>query len=284
MSIKRLDGDRARFYEVREGVWYKSYTTVLSMMPTSPFFIKWLKDHTAEEAEQLMTDAGLQGSKVHHAIDLILNGEVIFPSGFSKEQIDKEGLHEEELKKYLKKPFTKNEDKLMRGFINFYNDYKVKKIRSEFTVYSDKIRCAGTVDFFGTMELPEDGKKVRKLTVKQLAAGKIQEEQPRKKYNVIIDWKTGKGVYESHYRQVAGYYMALREMIKKKILVTIPNPQKVFLLHLGVNKVGYKLVEVTDIKEQYKRFCRVNDEWEDANPNAVPDSEYQYLESYKLLN
>jgi len=277
----RIDAKNGRFYEIKEGIFYKSYTTVLSMMPTSPFFVKWLKTHTEEEVAQIFNDRGKTGSKIHHTIDLVLKKQEILPSGFTDDQIDIAVLSEPDLVNYLKKSFTETEDFMMKGFFNFLHDYQITTLQTEFTVWDDNIRCAGTVDFYGKINLPVDGKKVRRLTAKQIAKGKIQEEQPRKDYFAIIDWKTGSGIYESHYRQVAGYFKALCSMIKSKV-VKYKKPQKAFLLHLGVNKSGYKLVEVEDINTQYKRFRRVNDEWEDANPDAKPSPSYEFMTSYKI--
>jgi hypothetical protein len=248
-----------RFYEVADGIWYKSYTTVLSYMPTSPFFIKWLKDHTAEESESLLEDAGLQGSKVHHTIELMLKGDIVEPSGMTKENINGLLLHEKKLITYLRQEYTEKEDKMIRGFINFWNDYAAETIKSEFTVYSDEVKCAGTCDWVGNIKLGLDGKKEI----------------------VVVDWKTGKGVYDSHHRQVAAYFYAIKEMITKKI-IKIKEPTRGFLLHLKTTKKGYDLIEVKNIEEQYSRFKNVNREWDWANPNAKPKKDYEFLNNYEI--
>lgn len=269
MIIRKIHNDDARWYEISEGVWYKSFTSVLSMMPAAPFFIKWLKEHTKEESEQLLNDAGLKGSKVHHTIDVVLKGDKVSPEGWTQEQING-NVFEEKLANYLRKPFTKEEDKCMRGFFNFCKDYDFKLLQSEMTVWSDKIKCAGTLDAYAEISIPEDGKRL---------TGKNKDN--KKVYTAVIDWKTGKGLYESHNRQVAGYFYALKEMIRKK-LVKVKHPKKAVLVQLGVNKCGYKVVILEDVKKSYKRFLRVNDEWNDEHPNPSPGYEYEYMDIFAL--
>ena len=268
IKMKRMDGrDGNRFYEVRADVYYPSYTTVLQAMPMAPFLVKWLKDKTASESSRLLKMAGLKGSKIHHTIELILIGQEVSPFGISDEQIKKLDLSESELVAYLKAPFTEDEDMMLRGFLNFCKDYKPKTVLQEFTVYSDKLKCAGTCDWIGTIELTKKNKKTGKEnTYHEL---------------VIIDWKTGKGIYPSHSRQIAGYYYAVKEMIKKKLIKT-KMPKQAFLLHLKTTKKGYELVKVDDLAKEYKKMCRVKDEWDDMNPNARPDKGHEYMEYYSL--
>ena len=268
--MNRHDTDFGRFYEIEENVFYKSYTTVLSCMPASPWFIKWLKEHTKEEADELLYDAGMMGTKCHHAIDLVNRGQVVSAIGITDEQIKILGLAEAELVEYLKRPFTKDEDRKMRGYLNWHAEYKPIVYAQEMIVWDDNVKCAGTLDFLGTIEM-------KKVT----GRGKTKKE---KKYRetVIIDWKTGKNLYESYNRQTSGYFYAVLNMIKKKILLPTWKPKRVFLLQLGVNKCGYKFQEVGDIKKAFKSFKRTNEEWEEQNPNASPRNEYQMLTEYKV--
>ena len=268
--MNRRDTDFGRFYEIEEGVFYKSYTTVLSCMPTSPWLIKWLKEHTKEESEELLYDAGMMGTKVHHTIDLINRGLIVSSMGVTQEQLDILGLKEKILCDYLKLPFSKEEDKKMRGYLNWYIEYKPIVYAQEMIVWDNKIKCAGTLDFLGTVEL----KKV-------VGRGKEKKEKVYRE-KVIIDWKTGKGLYESYDRQTAGYFYAVLDMIKHKTLKKECKPKRVFLLQLGVNKCGYKFQEVVDIKKAFKNFKRTNEEWEEQNPNSHPRNEYQILNEYKV--
>lgn len=268
--MKRHDTDFGRFYEIEENIFYKSYTTVLSCMPASPWFIKWLKEHTKQEADELLYDAGMSGTKCHHAIDLVNRKIVVSSLGITDEQINILGLAEAELVEYLKRPFTDNEDRKMKGYLNWYAEYKPIVYAQEMIVWDDRIECAGTLDFLGSIEM-------KKVTGK----GKDKEEKVYRE-NVIIDWKTGKNLYESYNRQTSGYFQAVLQMIKKKILQKTWKPKKVFLLQLGVNKCGYKFQEVDDLKKSYKAFCRTHEEWKEQNPNAHPRNAYKKLNEYSV--
>jgi hypothetical protein len=273
---KKIDATNGRFYPIREGVYYPSATTLLSVMPMNKWFKEYLQIHTKEEADRLLKNAGLQGSKIHHTIDLVLRGETIMPSGVTGEQLVKTALifdedyGDETLLSYLKKPYTEIEDKMMRGFFNWYKDFEPETSESELIVWSDKYKYAGTLDWIGYITTTKN-KKIR---------GKNEYKLVKEKVLCIVDWKTGKGLYESYDLQVSSYLKAYCEMHKKN--KKIKKPTRAFLLQLGVNKIGYKFQEIKDINTQLKNFLHYQKTWIMNNPEAKPKDPYQFLESYKL--
>ena len=270
--MKKRDSSNGRFYERKDDVFYPSSTTILSVLPMSYWFKEYLQTHTKEEADKLLRAAGFQGSKIHHTIELILKGEVISPSGITEEQLTKtqlisdEDYGDVELLDYLKKPYTEKEDKMMKGFLNWFNEYKPETLESEKIVFSDRHKYAGTVDWVGYITK----KKMNKKT----------EEIVENKEVCIIDWKTGKGLYESYDMQVASYVNAYCEMHKKDRKVK--KPKKAYLLQLGVNKIGYKFQEIKDIKKAFKDFLHYQKTWIMNNPDATPKEPYQFLSEYKI--
>ena len=246
---KHTHKDGERFYEI-EGEFFPSSTTILDAYPLEKGLKDFFQNHTKEQADKLLNDAALQGSKIHHAIELMIRGEEIFSSGITQDQVDKIGITDPELASYLLKPFTEKEDKMMRGFLNWWEDYKPKTIESEKIIYSKKYKYAGTMDWIGY------------ITIKD------------KKFMVIVDWKTGKGLYKSYDLQIASYAYAYKELYKLR-------PYFLFLLQLGINKCGYKFQQVKDLELNFKRFLRTLATWMDLNPSAKPRT-YQFNPSYKI--
>ena len=265
--MQRIDGTKfGRLYEVKEKVFYKSYTTVLGCMPPSQFFLNWLRNKTKEESDKLMREAGDSGTKIHHTIDLMNKKQAISPNGMTDEQLDILLVKDKYLRKILKRPYTIEEDKKLRGYFKWVEKYNPIHLKAEFTVFSDKLECAGTVDELCEISLGKKNKKGRKKTDV-----------------VLTDYKTG-NVYESGYRQVAGYFMAMKEMVKKKHLEKEYNPTEAYILHLNTTKEGYKFIKV-DVKKHYKGFCRTEEEWRCQNPKFKSTDEpkvYNFLKEYKI--
>lgn len=261
MKITKIDSSNGRFYEFSKGVFFPSATTILEARPLEAGLKEFFLTHTKQEAEKLLKEAGLQGSKIHHTIELILKGEIILPSGITMAQMEKTALvcdedyGSDDLQRYLMQPYTEREDKMMKGFLEWYEKFKPETLASEMVLYSKKHKYAGTMDWVG------------QVTIKD------------KSVLCIIDWKTGKGLYKNYDLQLAAYLEAYNEMHKAKKL---PKPARAFLLQLGVNKCGYKFQEVKDVKTDFKRFKTTLEVWRDINPEATPRTPYTFLAEYKI--
>lgn len=251
--VKHTHEDGERFYEIA-GEFYPSSTTVLDAYPLEKGLKDFLQDKTREQAQKLLVDAGNQGSKIHHTIELVLMGDEILPSGFTEEQIEKLGITDYDLKRYLQKSFSKTEDKMMKGFFEWWEKFKPETISSEQQIYSKKYKYAGTMDWLGTIEIK--GERVL----------------------IICDWKTGRGLYKNYDLQISSYLHAYAEMNPRKKL----KPKRAFLLQLGKNKCGYSFKEIKDIPGDFVRFLRILETWRDIHPNARP-KQYRFSESYKLI-
>jgi len=250
--IQHTSPDGVRFYEV-DGQFFPSATTVLECFPLEAGLKLFLQNNTKEQADKLLKDAGLQGSKVHYAIELMIAGEEISPEGLTRLQIDKIGKCEDTLVKYLMQPLTDKEDSMLTGFENWWFKYKPETLYSEKRLVSKDWGYAGTMDWMGHIYLPA------KQTPKEK-----KEELKFDKVLCIVDWKTGKGLYKSYDLQVSSYCKAIEEMEKTKI-------EKAFLLQLGgLTKQKYSFKEITDIEENFRWFTDILKTWIRLHPDAKP--------------
>lgn len=117
-----------RFYTLDKETYYPSVTTVLNAYPKGYAFNEWLKAN-GTDADQILREAGEQGSNVHNAIESFLNGnELIW--------ITEDG-HE---------LYTLKEWQMICKFMEFFENVdKVNQI--EMQVFSKTHRIGGTLDF-----------------------------------------------------------------------------------------------------------------------------------------
>ena len=275
---KRITTDHGRFYEIDENVFWPSVTTILEARPLAFGLKEFFLTNTKDEAERKLKEAGLQGSKIHHSIDLLLHGATLRPSGITKIQLDMTNLvndpeyGEPELLDYLQRPFTKTEDKMMRGFMQFWADFEPEVIQNEVIVAKSlgkKKGYAGTVDFVGYIKMYKKAKKAPQN------AKSMTEECSREL--VVLDWKTGKGLYKEYDLQVSAYMHAYNEKSGKRKR----RAKHCGLLQLGVNKCGYKLHMVEHPRKDFQRFKDTAKIWFDLNEDAKP-SMYEFANEYKI--
>jgi len=245
MKAELISATNGHFYQIGEE-FYPSSTTILKRAYPMEVGLKmFLQNKTKEEADTLLDEAGKSGSKVHHAIDLLFQGVELKPTGFTKEDIDNCHLVEPDLIKYLKKPFNKKEDICLRGFLNWCEKFKPEVEETEKIVWNDELKYAGTLDFIGSIEWK--GKRM----------------------DVIIDWKTSKGLYPEFELQVASYWGCLKKE---------NNP---VLVQLGVNKCGWRMVMIERVEEKLIQFENLKKTFDYLYPDYKPYN-YEFLDSYKL--
>jgi len=274
-NITRKTDDKGRFYFIND-VDYKSVTTVLDAAQLAYGLKEYFLNTTKAEAEKKLKDAGLQGSKIHHSIDAIINHEIILPKGITIKQIENmllemsEEYRDKELVEYLLKPFTETEDTMMRGFMQWCEDFKPVLIDNEVIVWrgkpTDPLRYAGTTDFIGYVFVDK----------KNLDKGFLKPGEF--KLHVIIDWKTGKAMYPTYHYQVAAYAYAYAE--KKKSEKKNKLPKACALLHLGMNNNGYRFSLVKNMKKAFDAFQKINAAWVVQNEGAGPRT-YQFASEYR---
>ena len=208
-----------------------SVTWVAGYWPKGVQFYKWLADKGWDEAEAAKSAAGDKGSKVHLAIERILNGEEfrIDTKVLSKASGEYEELNYEELL-------------CVKSFCDWRAEVNPEVLATETTIFSDIHGYAGTVDLVCRI----DG------------------------VPYIVDFKTSKQVWREHELQISAYRVAIENgenpLPEKNAngtetgkMVDISG-MKMAILQVGYsrNKNGYKF---TEIEDQFANFKVAQQIW-----------------------
>lgn len=120
-----------RFYlsEKIKDKYYPSVTTILESYPKGFGYTNWLKQ-VGFNADEIVRKAGEEGSRVHEALERILQG-------FKLVWIQEDGTENYNLREW----------QMILRFMDFYNTYKPKIIHIEQQIVSDNLRLGGTIDF-----------------------------------------------------------------------------------------------------------------------------------------
>lgn len=221
-----------------------SVTFIAGSYPKGIGYAKWLAEHGWDEAETIKKEAGTKGSKVHQAIESILNGqEVRIDSSFMNWETEKD----EEL--------TVDEVECIMSFIKWREEtektYDIETLvidgSARSVLFSDVHNYAGTVDW------------VVKMTHKETKEARY----------FLIDFKTSQSVFPSHEIQVSAY---------RETVINGENPVEglpedaeleIAILQLGYrkNKAGYKF---TEIEPQFDLFLATRTIWKNEHGTEKP--------------
>jgi hypothetical protein len=161
-----------------------SVTTLLSVWPKGQEFDRWMA--SKESYGEAMADrnaGGRRGTRVHEHLERIVKGEVLSYHEFKKE------YHKgDDLTAY-------DEWRRIESFVSWHRDHGYPTIVSrrsgkpaiETTLYSWEHGYAGTTDLV--------------VTGGQFGSARV-----------LVDFKTGKGIYDSFWAQLAAYRRAWKEM------------------------------------------------------------------------
>ena len=174
-GIRQITLDDRRWYQV-DDKFLPSATWILEYYPKGARFAQWLADIGSwSESREILVEAGDRGSRVHWAIEELLNGITITPDSVPY------GYH---------LPLTAKEWRYILAFVNWWEKYNPLVLDVERTIVG--AGYAGTADLIciidgGLLDGKEaDGDMVR----------------------CLVDWKTSASLYESYKCQVAAYAMA----------------------------------------------------------------------------
>lgn len=161
-GILQITTSDERWYTLDEETFYKSNSWVTSFWPKGRGFEEFLKKN-GDEAEQIKRDAGNKGSKIHQAIEDLLNGiEVKFDAKYMNHDTGRE----EEL--------TADEYWTIMTFVKWWEklnaEHEVKVLAVEHSDISLTMEVGYTLDLL----IQVDGEKW------------------------IVDYKTSKEIYMSH--------------------------------------------------------------------------------------
>lgn len=162
----RITTPNERWYrKLGEIKWRPSSTWICEFLPKGIGFYKWLAEKGWDEAIAIREAAGNRGSRVHHAIEELICGNIIgiedvFPDSNNMQA----GLDVEEWE-------------CVMSFHSWWMEAKPRLIAKEQIVFNDKEWYAGTLDL-----ICEIGEK-----------------------RWIVDFKTSQNIYLSHEVQISSY-------------------------------------------------------------------------------
>lgn len=244
--LTRVDTDDEHFYFITNpdlnlnGVFCSSVTQVLDLGAPFPVGLRdWLRRTDAQESIELFESRGARGSKLHDALERLINAIPIKSDDYK----------------------TDYEKKAIATFIRFMQFLKPYRFVSEFTVVDPTIRNAGTVDFKGIvderrlnmlldpkkyLDIDDNGNFIPKPNFKHMIEGAPVY------IKIIIDWKfTGRTAY-NHKVQVAGY----AKMNELSYAGEQPVKRK-FTWRFSPNH-KYKF-DFSESKLEYKSFLRIHE-------------------------
>jgi len=215
-----------RFYR-RNEEYYPSVSSILNYFPKNQFFHSWLKD-VGHNSEIIAQKAAWEGTQVHNAIEHFLNGNEL-------SWIDEEGnaLYGLEIWKMILK------------FADFWNTHKPELIATEYHLFSDEYKFAGTADIICKME------------------GRIY----------LLDIKTSNSIHNSYNLQLAAYAQAWNETHNEKVVDTGIIWLKASTRGPAKSKIqgsGWQLKQVGDIEYNFNMFKNIYDIYKMENPNSKP--------------
>lgn len=102
---------------------FPSATTILNAYPQSEHLVRWIADNGWNESQRIKSEAGERGTKVHKAVEWLLESKELTMEGYSLEEWHK-----------------------INTFVKWYEDYKPEDVAGEVALFSPKGKYAGRVD------------------------------------------------------------------------------------------------------------------------------------------
>lgn len=258
-EIKTIEGGMMRITTLDER-WYAesiiNATTGLPMMEFVPSvtwisgyypkgieFYKWLASKGWDESQALKVSAGIKGTKIHSAIDLLLDGEEIH---IDSKLINSETGVEEEL--------SPEEYEAILSFVDWFHETNPEIISHDIVVKSKEYGYAGTVDLIC---------KINGIPY-------------------IIDFKSGKYIWTEYELQISAYKQAILEnsddYASQRDLAGQDIKLAILQVGYALNKKKFKLTEINDV---FPLFLTAKQIWQKENSKVVPKQK-DYPLSIKL--
>jgi hypothetical protein len=215
-----------RFYR-RNEEYYPSVSSILNYFPKNKFFHDWLKD-VGHNSEIIAQKAAWEGTQVHNAIEHFLNGNEL-------SWIDEDGnaLYGLEIWKMILK------------FADFWNTHKPELIATEYHLFSDEYKFAGTADIICRI------------------AGVLY----------LLDIKTSNSIHNSYNLQLAAYAQAWNETHNEKVTDTGIIWLKAATRGPAKDKIqgsGWQLKQIGNIEHNFNMFTKIYDIFKMENPDYKP--------------
>lgn len=234
-EVKLIEWFDDHFYKV-DGEFFPSVTTILGAEP-KPFLSQWRGQVGNWEANRIMSDAADKGTRIHRAAELLANGfEIILDKTIQNDEISYKNkmwfLHEQQ-------------DHLEVYRIHqFFQIVKPKVLSTEIIIYNQDEKFAGTVDLI--IDVPEGDYNICGAKPIHLEAGRY-----------IADYKTGKEIYPSHYRQLGAYKNAYEMMTDDSIKGALILHSNAAQTKKGI--AGFKCIAIDKdtLETSYEQFLKI---------------------------
>jgi len=219
-----------RFYR-RNEEYYPSVSSILNYFPKNQFFHSWLKD-VGHNSDIIASKAAAEGTQVHNAVESFINGNEI-------NWIDE----------YGNAIYSLDVWKMILKFAEFWNTYKPELIATEYHLFSDNHKYAGTADL------------IVKLKDKVW----------------LMDIKTSNSLHTSYDLQLASYAKAWNETHDTPIEETGILWLKAATRGEGkgdaIQGKGWQLKTIGDIDRNFEMFLKIYDIYKLENPDSKPITE-----------
>lgn len=218
-----------RVYKRGEGVYYPSVTTILQYMPKNKFFESWLKD-VGHNADLIMRKAGKEGTQVHEACEKLVKGEEVTW-----------------MDNYGNAKYSQIVWEMILKFYDFWTTYKPKLISTEYFVWSDEHKYAGTADLVVELD------------------GEVW----------LLDLKTSNSLHKSYDLQLASYAKALKEckgitIERTGILWLKANTRSASKKEGVYQGSGWQIKVVDEIDRNFELFKMIYQLYSLENPTTEP--------------
>jgi hypothetical protein len=219
-----------RFYR-RNEEYYPSVSSILNYFPKNQFFHSWLKD-VGHNSDIIAAKAAAEGTQVHNAVEDFLNGKEI-----------------NWLDEYGNAQYSLDVWKMILKFADFWNRYKPELIATEYHLFSDEYKYAGTADLIVRFR--------DKLW--------------------LLDVKTSNSLHTSYDLQLASYAKAWNETHNEKIeetgIIWLKAATRTEGKGDAIQGKGWQLKTINNIEENFTMFLKIYDIYKLENPDAKPVTE-----------
>jgi hypothetical protein len=218
-----------RFYR-RNAEYYPSVSSILNYFPKNQFFHSWLKD-VGHNSDIIASRAANEGTQVHNAVESFLDGNELT-------WIDDDG----------KALYSLDVWKMILKFADFWNTVQPELITTEYHLFSDQYKFAGTADIICRMN------------------NKIH----------LLDIKTSNSIHSSYNLQLAAYAQAWNETHNEKVEDTGIVWLKAATRGPAKDKIqgsGWQLKQIGEIDKNFEMFNKIYDIYRMENPDAKPATE-----------
>lgn len=173
--------DERWYQNIKTGGFFPSATWIAEYYPKGVAFFKWLASRGWDEAESIKQAAGDKGSKVHHAVERLIQGGTIL---MDEILTDSDGEPS---------PLTVEEYDAILSFAAWWKEANPTLIANEQVVFNDEYEYAGTLDMVCEI-------------------GGV---------SYVVDFKTSAYIWPSHELQVSAYNHALPKPADKLAILQL---------------------------------------------------------------